>query len=112
MFAAICFLLFAASLGLLMGIEEARGFIFGNLVTTLGGHVTFAAIGWVTLAATSYRFIPAFILPKNLLPRIALWQVVVGARISIAISVVSAGRCVRQQQASAPNYSPPERKSK
>jgi len=78
MFAAICFLLLAASLGLLMGIEEARGFIFGNLVTTLGGHVTFAAIGWMTLAicAASYRFIPAFILPKRPLPRIALWQIV------------------------------------
>jgi len=78
MFAAICFLLLAASLGLLMGIEETRGFIFGNLVTTLGGHLTFAAIGWVTLTicAASYRFIPAFILPKKPLPRIALWQVV------------------------------------
>jgi len=78
MFAAICFLLLAASLGLFMGIEETHGFIFGNLVTTLGGHVTFAAIGWMTLTicAASYRFIPAFILPKKPLPRIALWQVV------------------------------------
>lgn len=78
MFAAICFLLLAASLGVMMGIEEAHHFIFGNLVTTLGGHVTFAAIGWVTLVicAASFRFIPAFILPKNPLPRIALWQVV------------------------------------
>jgi len=58
MFAAICFLLFAASLGLLMGIEEARGFIFGNLVTTLGGHVTFAAIGWVTLAICAASYLP------------------------------------------------------
>lgn len=78
MFAAICFLLLAASLGLFMGIEETRGFLLGNLVTSLGGHITFAAIGWVTLTicAASYRFIPAFILPKKPLPRIALWQVV------------------------------------
>jgi hypothetical protein len=77
MFAAICFLLLAALLGLLMGIEEARGFFFGNLVTSLGGHITFAAIGWVTLTicAASYRFIPAFILPNRPLPGIALWQV-------------------------------------
>jgi hypothetical protein len=31
---------------------------------------------------------------------------------SLAISVASDGRCVRVQQASAPNYSPTERKSK
>jgi hypothetical protein len=31
---------------------------------------------------------------------------------SLAISVASAGRCVRVQQASVPNYSPTERKSK
>lgn len=61
-----------------MGIEETRGFLLGNLVTSLGCHVTFAVIGWVTLTicAASYRFIPAFILPKKPLPRIALWQVV------------------------------------
>ncbi|MBV8358143.1 MAG: hypothetical protein JO189_09445 [Deltaproteobacteria bacterium] len=78
MFAAIGFLVLAASLGLLMGIEEVRGFVLGNLVTSLDCHVTFAAIGWVTLTicAASHRFIPAFILPKKPLPRIALWQVV------------------------------------
>jgi len=78
MLAAIGFLVLAASLGLLMGIEEARGFVLGNLVTSLECHVTFAAIGWVTLTicAASHRFIPAFILPERPLPRIALWQVV------------------------------------
>jgi hypothetical protein len=70
MFAAICFLLLAGSIGLLMGIEEARGFVFGNVVVTLGAHVTFGAIGWVTLTicAASYRFVPAFILPTKPLP--------------------------------------------
>ena len=89
MFAAICFLLAAASLGLLAGIEEVHGFIFGNLVTTLGGHLTFAAIGWMTLTicAASYRFIPAFILPKKPLPRIALWRVVALAMATLGLGI-------------------------
>jgi hypothetical protein len=99
MFAATCFLLLAGSLGLLMGIEEARGFVFGNLVMTLGAHVTFAAIGWVTLAicAASYRFVPAFILPTRPLPEIALWQIValivatLGLGISLLLKVPGAG---------------------
>ncbi len=78
MFAAICFLLLTAALGLLMGIEEARGFFWSDIVRSLGAHVVFAAVGWVTLTicAASYRFIPAFILPSEPLPRIALWQIV------------------------------------
>jgi hypothetical protein len=77
MFAAICFLLLAASLGVLMGIEEMSGFFWDNLVTNLEGHVSFAAIGWMTLTicAASYRFIPAFILPTEPLPRVARWQI-------------------------------------
>jgi hypothetical protein len=77
MFAAICFLLLAGSMGLLMGVEEARGFFFGNLPMALGAHVTFGAIGWVTLTicAASYRLLPAFILPTKPLPRVAFWQI-------------------------------------
>jgi hypothetical protein len=92
MFAAICFLLLAGSIGLLMGIEEARGFVFGNLVMTVGAHVTFGAIGWVTLTicAASYRFLPAFILPTKPLPRIALWQIfaLVVATLGLGISLL------------------------
>jgi hypothetical protein len=78
MFAAICFLLLAASIGVLMGIEEDRGFVIGNLITSLDAHVTFAAIGWMTLTiiAASYRFVPAFILPVKPLPDTALWQLI------------------------------------
>ncbi len=77
MFASTCFLLLAALLGLLMGIEEANGFIFSNLPATLEAHVTLAAVGWVTLTicAASYRFVPAFILPKRPMPRLAFWQI-------------------------------------
>ena len=89
MFVAIGFLILAALLGLLMGIEEAHGFVLGNLVTSLGCHVTFAAIGWVTLAicAASHRLVPAFILPKKLLPRMAaLWQI-----IALAVATLGLG---------------------
>ncbi len=87
MFAAICFLVLAASLGLLMGIEEVRGFFLGDLVATLDSHVTFAAIGWMTLTicAASHRFMPAFILPKKTLPRIALWQVAALALVTLGL---------------------------
>jgi len=86
MFASTCLLVLAALLGLLMGIEEANGFIFSNLPATLGAHVTLAAVGWVTLTicAASYRFVPAFVLPKRPLPRLALWQI-------IALVVATAG---------------------
>jgi hypothetical protein len=89
MFASIGFLMLAAMLGLTMGLEEAYGFVAGNLVTLLGCHVTFAAIGWVTLSicAASHRFIPAFILPKKPLPRIALWQVVALAAATFGLGV-------------------------
>jgi hypothetical protein len=89
MFAAIGFLILAAALGLGMGMEETYGFVVGNLVTLLGCHVTFAAIGWVTLTicAASHRFIPAFILPKKPLPRIALWQVVALAVATLGLGI-------------------------
>ena len=87
-FAATCCLLIAASLGLLMGLEESRGFVFGDAVTTLGSHVIFAAIGWMTLTicSLSYRFIPAFALPNKRLPAIALWQIVI-----LAVSTAGLG---------------------
>jgi hypothetical protein len=87
-FAAIGFLVLAASLGLLMGVEEAHRFVLGDLATSLGCHVTFAAIGWMalTICAVSHRPILAFILPKQPLPRLALWQVVV-----LAVSTLGLG---------------------
>ncbi|MGH7907496.1 MAG: hypothetical protein ACREP6_12810 [Candidatus Binataceae bacterium] len=77
MFLAICCLLCAGALGLTMGLEEAYGFMWGDLPRMLGAHVVFAAIGWVTLTicAASYRFIPAFVLPTIELPPAALRQI-------------------------------------
>ena len=91
MFGAICFLLVAAALGLLMGLEEVHGFLWGNLVASLGGHATFAAIGWMTLTicAAAYRFVPAFILPKKQLPPFALWQIV-----ALAIATLGLGTSI------------------
>lgn len=76
MFAAICFLLAAATLGLMLAIDKSHGFMGGSLLTNLGAHVALAAVGWVTLAicAVSYRMLPAFILPKIPLPQAAIYQ--------------------------------------
>jgi hypothetical protein len=77
MFGAICFLLAAAILGLLLAMDKTYNFMGGSLLTNLGAHAALAAIGWVTLAvcAVSYRMLPAFILPKISLPRTIVWQV-------------------------------------
>ncbi|MGH7914224.1 MAG: hypothetical protein ACREPW_06195, partial [Candidatus Binataceae bacterium] len=76
MFVAICFLLAAGTLGMLLAMDKSYGFMEGALLTNLGAHVVLAAIGWVTLAicAVSYRMLPAFILPAIALPRAAIYQ--------------------------------------
>jgi len=88
MFLSICYLLCAATLGLLMGLGETYGFVWTGLLRMLDAHVAFAAIGWVTLTicAASYRFIPAFVLPTAKLPRAALWQIW-----ALALSVAGLG---------------------
>ena len=76
MFGAICFLLAAGTLGVLLAMDKSYDFMGGTLLTNLGAHVALAAIGWVTLAicAVSYRMLPAFILPTIALPRAAIYQ--------------------------------------
>ncbi|HZO81745.1 MAG TPA: hypothetical protein VFB33_08620 [Candidatus Binataceae bacterium] len=76
MFAAIWFLLAAATLGLLLAMDKSYGFMGGSLLTNLGAHAALAAAGWVTVAicAVSYRMLPAFILPAVPLPRAAIYQ--------------------------------------
>jgi hypothetical protein len=76
MFGAICFLLAAGTLGVLLAMDKSYDFMGGALLTNLGAHVALAAVGWVTLAicAVSYRMLPAFILPTISLPRAAVYQ--------------------------------------
>jgi len=76
MLGAICFLLAAGTLGMLLAMDKTFDFMGGTLLTNLGAHVALAAIGWVTLAicAVSYRMLPAFILPTIALPRTAIYQ--------------------------------------
>ncbi|HEY6395749.1 MAG TPA: hypothetical protein VIX12_10055 [Candidatus Binataceae bacterium] len=88
MMIAILFLLTAAVLGLLMALDKTFNFLPGSVLTNIAGHADFAAIGWVTLTicAASYRFLPAFLLPKLELPRAAIWQLY-----GLAIGVVALG---------------------
>jgi hypothetical protein len=76
MLMAVCFLVLAALVGFSLALDKTFGFLHGSLLTNLAGHVHLAALGWVTLTicAVSYRFIPAFLLPKVQLPRSAVWQ--------------------------------------
>ncbi len=77
MFISICFLIAAALLGMLLGMDKTYDFLGGSLLTNLSAHVHLAAVGWVTMAicAVSYRMLPAFLLPTVQLPAAAKWQV-------------------------------------
>ena len=77
MFLSICFLIAAALLGTLLGLDKSYDFLGGSVLTNLAAHVHLAAVGWVTLSicAVSYRMLPAFLLPTANLPASAKWQV-------------------------------------
>jgi hypothetical protein len=76
MLLAIGFLVIAATLGTLLGIDKSYDFLGGNVLTNISGHAHLAAVGWVTMAicAVSYRMLPAFLLPRVMIPRHAIWQ--------------------------------------
>jgi len=77
MFLSVCFLIAAALLGTLLGLDKTYDFLGGSLLTNLAAHVHLAAVGWVTLSicAVSYRMLPAFLLPTIQLPVAAKWQI-------------------------------------
>ena len=77
MFLSVCFLLAAALLGTLLGLDKTYDFLGGSLLSNLAAHVHLAAVGWVTLSicAVSYRMLPAFLLPTTQLPAAAKWQI-------------------------------------
>jgi len=77
MFLAVCFLMAASLLGMLLGLDKTYDFLGGSLLTNLAAHVHLAAVGWVTLSicAISYRMLRAFLLPTIELPRAAKWQI-------------------------------------
>ena len=77
MFLSLCFLVAAALLGTLLGLDKTYDFLGGSLLTNLAAHVHLAAVGWVTLSicAVSYRMLPAFLLPTIQLPAAAKWQI-------------------------------------
>ncbi|HVA82212.1 MAG TPA: hypothetical protein VNF29_14895 [Candidatus Binataceae bacterium] len=76
MLLAIGFLVIAATLGTILGLDKTYDFLGGNVLTNVSGHAHLAAVGWVTISicAVSYRMLPAFLLPKITVPRHALWQ--------------------------------------
>ncbi len=78
-FLSICFLIAAALLGMLLGMDKTYDFLGGSVLTNLSAHVHLAAVGWVTMAicAVSYRMLPAFVLPTIQLPASAKWQIYV-----------------------------------
>jgi len=66
MFLGVCFLVLAAAIGFILGLDKTYNFLGGSVLTNLAGHVDFAAFGWVTLTicAVSYRMLPAFLLAE------------------------------------------------
>jgi hypothetical protein len=89
LFLSTCFLLVAASVAFLLSLDKTYNFLGGDVLTNLGSHVHFAAVGWVTLTicAVSYRMLPAFLLPKIQLPKSAMWQLWVLAVATTALGV-------------------------
>ena len=78
MFLGVCFLVLAAAIGLILGLDKTYNFLGGSILTNLAGHVDFAALGWValTICAVSYRMLPAFLLAEieKKPPSAATWQ--------------------------------------
>jgi hypothetical protein len=99
MFLSVCFLIAAALLGTLLGLDKSYDFLGGSLLTNLAAHVHLAAVGWVTLSicAVSYRMLPAFLLPTIQLPVAAKWQIY-----ALAVTVVglAASLLLRSRMAS------------
>jgi len=91
MLLAIGFLVIAAALGTILGIDKTYDFLGGDVLTNVSGHAHLAAVGWVTLSicAVSYRMLPAFLLPKVVVPRHAIWQLysLAAATSGLAISL-------------------------
>src|SRR5579885_2028444 len=100
-FLSICFLIAAALLGMLLGMDKTYDFLGGSVLTNLSAHVHLAAVGWVTMAicAVSYRMLPAFVLPTIQLPASAKWQIYVMSA-AVAGLVVS----LLMQSSVAPAY--------
>ncbi len=78
---SVTFLTAATLWGFLLGLDHTFHFLPGGWSVNLAAHADLALLGWVTLAifSTSYRFLPAFLLPTIELPRAALWQLCVFA---------------------------------
>jgi hypothetical protein len=89
MFLSICFLIAAALLGTLLGLDKSYDFLGGSVLTNLAAHLHLAAVGWVTVSicAVSYRMLPAFLLPTVTLPASAKWQLYALAAAVAALAI-------------------------
>lgn len=96
MFLSVVFFVAAASLGFLLSLDKSVDLFGGSLIPNLGAHAALAGCGWITLTicALSYRFVPAFLLPK-VLPapnvRRQLYGIAFGATGLAATLMVSTG---------------------
>src|SRR5262249_24718748 len=101
MFLSVCFLIAAALLGTLLGLDKTYDFLGGSLLTNLAAHVHLAAVGWVTLSicAVSYRMLPAFLLPTIQLPVAAKWQIY-----ALAMTVVGLAASLLLRSGMAPTF--------
>jgi hypothetical protein len=84
------FLVVAASLGALLAADKLRPILHGSVLTNLGAHAHLAALGWVgtTIAALSFRFLPAFLLPTVDLTATAR-RLVVGLCAAVVVLAIS-----------------------
>ncbi|HLB45785.1 MAG TPA: hypothetical protein VJL59_02050 [Anaerolineales bacterium] len=99
MFLSVVFFIAAATLGFLFALDKSVDLFGGSLIPNLGAHAALAGCGWITLTicALSYRFVPAFLLPK-VLPaphvRRQLYGIAFGATGLAATLIVSTGGAI------------------
>jgi hypothetical protein len=87
------FFVVAATLGMLLALDEERPLLGGSVLTNLGAHAHLAALGWVgiTIVALSFRFLPAFLLPTIDLAAVARRLVVaLAAAVAVAAALLLA----------------------
>ncbi|HWP65475.1 MAG TPA: hypothetical protein VNO26_06155 [Candidatus Limnocylindria bacterium] len=83
---ATAFLVLAAALGMVLGIDKSWAVLPGTVLTNLAAHAHLAALGWVgtTIVALSVRFLPAFLLPAVDVTPIAR-RLVVALALAVAV---------------------------
>ncbi len=98
---ALAYFAITALLGLLYAWDKVYGFLGGSVLSNIAGHAHMGFVGWITLTicAVSYRVVTAFLLPTEVLPKSAYYQIVMLAAV---VPLLSAALLMRTRWAMLP----------